>query len=35
MDLSEIYQTNGKINKCRELIVISGMKTLAESGFVF
>ena len=35
MDLPEIYQTDGKTNNCGELIVIGGMKTLAESGYVF
>lgn len=35
MDLSEIYQTNGKINKSGNSRVVSTMKTLAESGFVF
>jgi hypothetical protein len=29
MDLSEIYQTNGKINNCSELKVFGRMKTLA------
>lgn len=35
MDMSEIYQTHGEINKCGKSRVISTMKTLAESGFVF
>jgi hypothetical protein len=35
MALPEIYQTNGEINKCGKSRVISRMKTLAESGFVF
>ncbi len=35
MDLQEMYQTNGEINKFSGLMVFRIMKTLAESGFVF